>query len=163
MPKLILLERCPQPPFYLAKGQIITQAIHTPVGVPVDDKTPDVYWTEVVGEDKPIMGCNLTCRTDHLHEDKVQRVPPWKYLGLEITLQTVVPQKLELKSDPKTLADLHSLCGSLNWVRPWLGFISKDLDCSLAHETRRRRRIQDYHKATRADSSANPKSQVETA
>ncbi|RMC03217.1 hypothetical protein DUI87_20411 [Hirundo rustica rustica] len=67
MPKFILLLRCPQPPFYLAKGQIISQAIPTPVGVPVDDKTPNFYWAEVVGKDKPIMGCNLTRGTDHLH------------------------------------------------------------------------------------------------
>ncbi|RMC18151.1 hypothetical protein DUI87_05032 [Hirundo rustica rustica] len=60
-PKLILLACCPQPPFYLAKGQIIAQAIPTPAGVLVDEKTHDVYWAEVVGEDKPIMGCNLTC------------------------------------------------------------------------------------------------------
>ncbi|TRZ07748.1 hypothetical protein HGM15179_019361, partial [Zosterops borbonicus] len=48
-------------------------------------------------------------------EDKVQRMPPWKYLGLEITARTVVPQKLEIQCNLKTLADLHSLCGSLNW------------------------------------------------
>ncbi|RMB95083.1 hypothetical protein DUI87_28454 [Hirundo rustica rustica] len=64
---LILLAHCPQPPFYLAKGQIIAQAIPIPTGVPVDDKSPDVYWAEVVGEDKPIMGCNLTHGTKHLH------------------------------------------------------------------------------------------------
>ncbi|NWT61198.1 POK18 protein, partial [Erythrocercus mccallii] len=52
---------------------------------------------------------------------------PWKYLGLRITEQTIVPQKLEIKGDPKTLADLHSLCGSLNWVRPWLGLTNDDL------------------------------------
>ncbi|RMB91862.1 hypothetical protein DUI87_31724 [Hirundo rustica rustica] len=67
MPKLILLGRCPQPPFCLGNEEIIPQAIPTPVGVPVDDKTPDVYWAEVVGKDKPIMGCNLTRGTDHLH------------------------------------------------------------------------------------------------
>ncbi|NWH90235.1 POK18 protein, partial [Aegithalos caudatus] len=53
---------------------------------------------------------------------------PWRYLGLEITAWTIVPQKLEIKSDPKTLADLQSLCGSLNWVRPWLGLTNEDLD-----------------------------------
>ncbi|RMC20558.1 hypothetical protein DUI87_01409 [Hirundo rustica rustica] len=85
MPKLILLAYCPQPPFYLAKGQIITQAIPTPAGVPVDDKTPDVYWAEVVGEDKPIMGCNLTRGRDHLHVE-----------GLLDTRShvTVIPEKM---------------------------------------------------------------------
>ncbi|KAF4804596.1 Endogenous retrovirus group K member 11 Pol protein [Turdus rufiventris] len=70
----------------------------------------------------------LTSAGFQLQEDKVQRMPPWKYLGLEITEQTVVMQKLEIRSDPKTLAYLHSLCGSLNWVRPWLGLTNEDLD-----------------------------------
>ncbi|NXB50909.1 POK6 protein, partial [Leucopsar rothschildi] len=50
-----------------------------------------------------------------------------KYLGLEITVHSVVPQKLKIVSDPKTLADVYSLCGSLNWVRPWLGLTNEDL------------------------------------
>ncbi|RMC18972.1 hypothetical protein DUI87_03571 [Hirundo rustica rustica] len=53
-----------------------------------------------------------------LQEDKVQRMPPWKYLGLQITARTIVLQKLEIECNPKTLADLHSLCGSLNWCPP---------------------------------------------
>ncbi|XP_014104567.1 PREDICTED: endogenous retrovirus group K member 18 Pol protein-like [Pseudopodoces humilis] len=62
-----------------------------------------------------------------LQEEKVQKMPPWKYLGLEITAKTIVPQKLAFNSNPKTLADLHSLCGTLNWVRPWLGIATDDL------------------------------------
>ncbi|KAF4797751.1 hypothetical protein TURU_070612 [Turdus rufiventris] len=55
-------------------------------------------------------------------------MPTWKYLGLEITARTIVPQKLEIDSDPKTVADVHSLYGSLNWVRPWLGLNNEHLD-----------------------------------
>ncbi|RMC05586.1 hypothetical protein DUI87_17671 [Hirundo rustica rustica] len=33
-----------------------------------------------------------------LQEEKVQRMPPWKYLGLEIGKQTIVPQKLAIKT-----------------------------------------------------------------
>ncbi|RMC05518.1 hypothetical protein DUI87_18712 [Hirundo rustica rustica] len=62
-----------------------------------------------------------------LQEDKVQRMPPWRYLGLEIGKQTTVPQKLEIKAKIKTLADVHQLCGALNWVRPWLGLTTEDL------------------------------------
>ncbi|KAF4804347.1 hypothetical protein TURU_008662 [Turdus rufiventris] len=40
---LVLLGRCPQPLFYLAKGQILTQAIPIPAEVPVDEKEPEVY------------------------------------------------------------------------------------------------------------------------
>ncbi|NXF28090.1 POK18 protein, partial [Rhodinocichla rosea] len=69
----------------------------------------------------------LTSARFQLQENKVQRMPPWNYLGLQIAASTIVPQKLEIRSDPKILADLHSLCGSLNWVRPWLGLTSEDL------------------------------------
>ncbi|RMB88174.1 hypothetical protein DUI87_35467 [Hirundo rustica rustica] len=33
-----------------------------------------------------------------LQEEKVQRMPPWKYLGLEIGKRTIVPQKLSIKT-----------------------------------------------------------------
>ncbi|RMC19186.1 hypothetical protein DUI87_03791 [Hirundo rustica rustica] len=33
-----------------------------------------------------------------LQEEKVQRMPPWKYLGLEISKRTIVPQKLAIKT-----------------------------------------------------------------
>lgn len=46
---------------------------------------------------------------------------PWRYLGLEIS------KRLAIKKNLKTLADLHQLCVSLNWVRPWLGITTKDL------------------------------------
>ncbi|XP_033368457.1 uncharacterized protein LOC117244011 [Parus major] len=64
---LILLARCPQPPFYIDKGQVIAQVIPVPTEVPVDDKAPGVYWAEVVSENKPIMGCNLTHKSEHLN------------------------------------------------------------------------------------------------
>ncbi|RMC14974.1 hypothetical protein DUI87_07153 [Hirundo rustica rustica] len=62
-----------------------------------------------------------------LQDEKVQQMPPWRYLGLEISKRTIVPQKLEIKSKVSTLADLHQLCGALNWVRPWLGLTTEDL------------------------------------
>ncbi|RMC21272.1 hypothetical protein DUI87_02133 [Hirundo rustica rustica] len=62
-----------------------------------------------------------------LQEDKVQRMPPWRYLGLEIGKRTIVPQKLEIKAKIQTLADVHQLCGALNGVRPWLGLTTEDL------------------------------------
>ncbi|RMC19493.1 hypothetical protein DUI87_04105 [Hirundo rustica rustica] len=63
-----------------------------------------------------------------LQEEKIQRMPPWKYLGLEIGKRTIVLQKLVVKNNIKTLADVQQLCGSLNWVRPWLGLTTEDLD-----------------------------------
>uniref|UniRef100_A0A674GUK2 Uncharacterized protein n=1 Tax=Taeniopygia guttata TaxID=59729 RepID=A0A674GUK2_TAEGU len=62
-----------------------------------------------------------------LREDKIQKMPPWKYLGLEITKRSITPQKLAIKNKIRTLADVQQLCGSLNWVRPWLGITNRDL------------------------------------
>ncbi|RMB99123.1 hypothetical protein DUI87_24313 [Hirundo rustica rustica] len=50
-----------------------------------------------------------------LQEEKILRMPPWKYLGLETGKQTTVPQKLVVKNNIKTIADVQQLCGSLNW------------------------------------------------
>ncbi|RMC20008.1 hypothetical protein DUI87_00854 [Hirundo rustica rustica] len=52
-----------------------------------------------------------------LQEEKIQRMPPWKYLGQEIGKQTTVPQKLVVKNNIKTLADVQQLCESINWPR----------------------------------------------
>ncbi|TRZ06853.1 hypothetical protein HGM15179_020254 [Zosterops borbonicus] len=62
-----------------------------------------------------------------LQELKIQRMPPWKYLGQEISKWTIVPQKLAIKTKIRTLADAHQLCGALNWARPWLGLTTEDL------------------------------------
>ncbi|NWV97440.1 POK18 protein, partial [Machaerirhynchus nigripectus] len=50
------------------------------------------------------------------------------YLGLRIGKQTIVPQQLTIKDNPKTLRDLHQLCGSINWVHSLLGITTEDLD-----------------------------------
>ncbi|RMC16302.1 hypothetical protein DUI87_08518 [Hirundo rustica rustica] len=50
-----------------------------------------------------------------LQEEKIQRMPSWKYLGLEIGKRTIVQQKLVVKNNIKTLADVQQLCRSLNW------------------------------------------------
>ncbi|NWZ74331.1 POK10 protein, partial [Acrocephalus arundinaceus] len=63
-----------------------------------------------------------------LQESKIQWMPPWKYLGLEICKRTIVPQKFAIKTKIRTLADAHQLCGALTWVRPWLGLTTQDLD-----------------------------------
>ncbi|RMC17948.1 hypothetical protein DUI87_04822 [Hirundo rustica rustica] len=60
-----------------------------------------------------------------LQEEKVQRMPPWKYLGLEISKWTIVPQKLAIKTKVSTLTDVHQLCGALNW---WKDIPKKDQD-----------------------------------
>ncbi|NXQ23446.1 POK11 protein, partial [Alaudala cheleensis] len=62
-----------------------------------------------------------------LQQEKVQRLPPWRYLGSEIANRRITPQKLAICDRPRILRDLHQLCGSLNWVRPWLGLTTEDL------------------------------------
>ncbi|OWK64041.1 Pol polyprotein [Lonchura striata] len=46
-----------------------------------------------------------------LRKDKIQRMPPWRYLGLEITKRTIVPQKLAIKNTIRNLADVQQLWG----------------------------------------------------
>ncbi|TRZ06375.1 hypothetical protein HGM15179_020731, partial [Zosterops borbonicus] len=50
-----------------------------------------------------------------LQESKIQKMPPWKYLGLEIGKRAIKPQKMAIKTEIETLADVHQLCGALNW------------------------------------------------
>lgn len=35
--------------------------------------------------------------------------------------------RAQIKNNIKTLAYVHQLCGSLNWVRPWLDLTTEDL------------------------------------
>lgn len=60
-------------------------------------------------------------------QDKIQSTCPWTCLGLWIGESTVVPQQLPIKDDPKTLQDLHQLCGIISWVCALLGITTKDL------------------------------------
>ncbi|RMC05583.1 hypothetical protein DUI87_17668 [Hirundo rustica rustica] len=55
-----------------------------------------------------------------LQEEKVQRMPPWKYLGLEIGKQTIVPQKLAIKTKwkdiPKKDREGNDPLSIIEWV-----------------------------------------------
>ncbi|RMC19794.1 hypothetical protein DUI87_03359 [Hirundo rustica rustica] len=46
-----------------------------------------------------------------LQEEKVQRMPPWKYLGLEIRRRTIVPQKLAIRTKVSSLQMSTSCVG----------------------------------------------------
>ncbi|RMC19870.1 hypothetical protein DUI87_03436 [Hirundo rustica rustica] len=48
-----------------------------------------------------------------LQEEKVQRMPPWKYLGLEIGKRSIVPQKLAIKTKDREGNDPLSI---IEWV-----------------------------------------------
>ncbi|RMC19597.1 hypothetical protein DUI87_03156 [Hirundo rustica rustica] len=55
-----------------------------------------------------------------LQEEKVQRMPPWKYLGLEMGKRTIVPQKLAIKTKwkdiPKKDRDGKDPLSIIEWV-----------------------------------------------
>ncbi|RMB99740.1 hypothetical protein DUI87_23742 [Hirundo rustica rustica] len=55
-----------------------------------------------------------------LQEEKVQQMPPWKYLGLEIGKRTTVPQKLAIKTKrkdiPKKDRDGKDPLSIIEWV-----------------------------------------------
>ncbi|XP_010579894.1 PREDICTED: endogenous retrovirus group K member 11 Pol protein-like [Haliaeetus leucocephalus] len=59
--------------------------------------------------------------------EKVQKIAPWKYLGMTITSKQVVPQPVKLNLAVKTLNDVQKLMGSLNWIRPYLGLTNSQL------------------------------------
>ncbi|NWH90533.1 POK18 protein, partial [Aegithalos caudatus] len=52
---------------------------------------------------------------------------PWKYLGYKITEQTITPQRLQFRENPKTLNEMQQLVGTINWIRPLLGITNQDL------------------------------------
>ncbi|RMC09689.1 hypothetical protein DUI87_13475 [Hirundo rustica rustica] len=91
------------------KGKIVAQIIPTWEHLE-EDNIPTACPVHNITEVKPQVGWF------ELQEDKVQRMPPWRYLGLEIGKRTIVPQKLEIKAKIQTLADVHQLCGALNWL-----------------------------------------------
>lgn len=59
--------------------------------------------------------------------EKIQKIPPWKYLGWRIRAQTIVPQALQIQTDIKNLHDVQKLLGTINWVRSLLGISNADL------------------------------------
>ena len=48
--------------------------------------------------------------------EKVQKFPPWKYLGWRIRAQTIVPQPLQINTNVRNLHDAQKLLGTINWV-----------------------------------------------
>ncbi|RMC21228.1 hypothetical protein DUI87_02086 [Hirundo rustica rustica] len=70
----------------------------------------------------PVQGKEFVVIGDcfELQEEKVQRMPPWKYLGLEIGKRTIVPQKLAIKTKwkdiPKKDRDGKDPLSIIEWV-----------------------------------------------
>ncbi|NWU37378.1 POK8 protein, partial [Hylia prasina] len=62
-----------------------------------------------------------------IQTDKIQKTSPWNYLGLRAHQQTITPQQIVIKDNPKNLHDLQQLCGSINWICTIIGISSEDL------------------------------------
>lgn len=59
---------------------------------------------------------------------KVQRLPPFAYLGYQLHSQWFHPQRLQLHRDNiKTLNDFQKLLGDINWIKPFLHITTKQL------------------------------------
>ncbi|RMC05280.1 hypothetical protein DUI87_18466 [Hirundo rustica rustica] len=87
------------PPVHAAAGQAIIYHYMDDVLVcaPNDDMLSHVLGLTVDA---------LVAAGFELQEEKFQRMPPWKYLGLEIGTRTIVPQKLAIKT--KLVSTPHS-------------------------------------------------------
>ncbi|NXH41572.1 POK25 protein, partial [Dicaeum eximium] len=59
--------------------------------------------------------------------EKVQLTSPIRFLGLLILERTITPQPMKILDEPTNLHQLQRLCGSINWLRPFLGISTKDL------------------------------------
>ncbi|KFV08363.1 hypothetical protein N340_02797, partial [Tauraco erythrolophus] len=59
--------------------------------------------------------------------EKVQKHPPWKYLGVKILDQTIQHQEVQFSGSIKTLNDAQKLLGIINWLRPYLGLTTAQL------------------------------------
>ncbi|KFU99682.1 hypothetical protein N340_11629, partial [Tauraco erythrolophus] len=59
--------------------------------------------------------------------EKVQEKALWHYLGWIITESQIRPQKIELKTNIKTLSDVQKLVGEIQWIRNICGTTNDDL------------------------------------
>nr|XP_010304674.1 PREDICTED: endogenous retrovirus group K member 18 Pol protein-like [Balearica regulorum gibbericeps] len=59
--------------------------------------------------------------------EKVQSLPPWRYLGWKLLDSHVYPQSIRLATTVSTLNDLQKLLRTINWLRPLLGITTHEL------------------------------------
>ncbi|RMB89051.1 hypothetical protein DUI87_34509 [Hirundo rustica rustica] len=59
--------------------------------------------------------------------EKVQKQPPWKYLGVKILERTIRHQEVQFVQSVKRLNDAQKLVGVITWLRPYLGLTTAQL------------------------------------
>ncbi|TRZ15138.1 hypothetical protein HGM15179_011998 [Zosterops borbonicus] len=59
--------------------------------------------------------------------EKVQKQPPWKYLGVKILERTIQHQEVQFENSVRTLNDAQKLVGVITWLRPYLGLTTGQL------------------------------------
>lgn len=57
--EIFIQSLCVNPPWFLSACMPIAQAFLLPKDFHIKSSSPQVYWNEIVGTDKPIMGCTL--------------------------------------------------------------------------------------------------------
>uniref|UniRef100_A0A8U7N725 ribonuclease H n=1 Tax=Corvus moneduloides TaxID=1196302 RepID=A0A8U7N725_CORMO len=69
----------------------------------------------------------LEAKGFELQPEKMQRTSPWKYLGLKITETSITPTPVTINNNPKTLEEVQQICGTLKYLRSWLGLTTEDV------------------------------------
>ncbi|KAF1660033.1 Endogenous retrovirus group K member 18 Pol protein, partial [Aptenodytes patagonicus] len=77
----------------------------------------DIQWLTILLAEKGLV----------VAPEKIQQSAPWKYLGWTIETSKIRPQKLTLKTLLKTLTDIQTLLGDIQWVRNCAGITSEDI------------------------------------
>ncbi|RMC18101.1 hypothetical protein DUI87_04980 [Hirundo rustica rustica] len=77
-----------------------------------------------------------------LQEEEVQRMPPWKYLGLEISKRTIVPQKLAIRTKENEVLQftLDSFAGQILIHQPAHKIFNQEVKFILSLKEVRSRR-----------------------
>ncbi|NXY78652.1 POK8 protein, partial [Glareola pratincola] len=70
---------------------------------------------------------NLEKYSLQIAPEKVQAIPPWKYLRWKILDSSIEPQTIALSTNVKTLNDLQKLLGTINCVCTLLGIDNETL------------------------------------
>lgn len=93
----------------------------------MDDILVAAQHREIMEEAVALVTTAVTSAGLCIAPEKIQELPPWRYLGWRIRAQTISPQPLQLRTNIQNLHDVQKLLGTINWVRPLLGISNATL------------------------------------